>query len=44
MIKVIYAESKNKKDKFPVCSKYTSSINDKLSYRDEIFKSYRTEY
>ena len=30
MIKVIYVESKNKKDKCPVCNEYTSSIHDKL--------------
>lgn len=30
MIKVIYVESKNKKDKCPVCNKYTSSIHDRL--------------
>jgi len=30
MIKIIYIESKNKKDKCPVCNEYTSSIHDKL--------------
>lgn len=30
MIKVIYVESKNKKDKCPLCHEYTSSIHDKL--------------
>lgn len=30
MIKVIYVENKNKKDKCPVCNEYTSSIHDKL--------------
>ncbi len=30
MIKVICVESKNKKDKCPVCKEYTSSIHDKL--------------
>lgn len=30
MIKVIYVESKNKKDKCPVCNEYTSSIHNKL--------------
>ena len=30
MIKVIYVESKNKKDKCPLCNEYTSSIHDKL--------------
>ena len=29
-IKVIYVESKNKKDKCPICDEYTSSIHDKL--------------
>lgn len=30
MIKIIYVESKNKKDKCPVCNEYTSSVHDKL--------------
>ena len=30
MIKVIYVESKNKKDKCPICDEYTSSIHDRL--------------
>ena len=30
MIKVIYVESKNKKDKCPICNEYTSSIHDRL--------------
>lgn len=30
MIKIIYVESKNKKDKCPVCQEYTNSIHDKL--------------
>ena len=30
MIKIIYVESKNKKDKCPNCNEYTSSIHDKL--------------
>ena len=30
MIKIIYVESKNKKDKCPICNEYTSSIHDKL--------------
>lgn len=30
MIKVIYVESKNNKDKCPVCKEYKSSIHDKL--------------
>lgn len=30
MIKVIYVESKNRKEKCPMCGKYTSSIHDKL--------------
>ena len=30
MIKVIYVESKNKKDKCPICNEYTSSVHDKL--------------
>lgn len=30
MIKIIYVESKTKKDKCPVCGEYTSSIHDKL--------------
>lgn len=29
--KIIYIESKNKKDKCPICNEYTSSIHDKLS-------------
>lgn len=33
MIKVIYVESKNKKDKCPVCKEYTSSIHDKLEQK-----------
>ena len=28
--KVIYLESKNRKDKCPICNEYTSSIHDKL--------------
>lgn len=31
MLKIIYVESKNKKDKCPICSEYTSSIHSKLS-------------
>ena len=31
MIKVIYVESKNKKDKCPLRHEYTSSIHDKLN-------------
>ena len=30
MIKVIYVESKNKKDKCPICNEYTSSIHDRI--------------
>jgi transposase len=30
MIKIIYVESKNKKDKCPICNEYTSSIHDRL--------------
>ena len=30
MIKIIYVESKTKKDKCPLCGEYTSSIHDKL--------------
>lgn len=30
MIKIIYVESKNKKEKCPVCSEYTSSIHNRL--------------
>lgn len=30
MLKIIYVESKNKKDKCPVCDEYTSSIHSKL--------------
>ena len=30
MIKIIYLESKNKKDKCPICNEYTSSIHSKL--------------
>ena len=30
MIKIIYVESKTKKDKCPVCGEYTNSIHDKL--------------
>lgn len=30
MKKIIYLESKNKKDKCPICNEYTSSIHDKL--------------
>ena len=30
MVKIIYVESKNKKDKCPICNEYTSSIHDKL--------------
>lgn len=30
MIKIIYVESKNKKEKCPVCCEYTSSIHDRL--------------
>ena len=29
-IKIIYVESKNKKDKCPICNEYTSSIHDRL--------------
>lgn len=30
MIKIIYVESKTKKDKCPICGEYTSSVHDKL--------------
>ena len=30
MVKIIYLESKNKKEKCPICNKYTSSIHSKL--------------
>ena len=30
MIKIIYVESKNKKEKCPVCCEYTRSIHDRL--------------
>ena len=30
MVKVVYVESKNKKDKCPICDEYTSSIHDRL--------------
>ena len=29
-VKVVYVESKNKKDKCPICDEYTSSIHDRL--------------
>ena len=45
MIKIIYVESKNKKDKCPVCNEYTSSVHDKLKpIEEKIFKSNRTRY
>ena len=30
IVKVVYVESKNKKDKCPICDEYTSSIHDRL--------------
>ena len=38
MIKIIYVESKTKKDKCPLCEEYTSSMTDLFLYSENIRK------